>query len=533
MKKTFNLCVSIVVLFSLVIFTKCSDDDSGDKVVVDVVELKVDRSKVSLPSDGTIKIAIESGNGEYKATSSNDGVAKASISGDEITITATSKEDKANAVIVITDKYFKRIAIDVEISKELDLAIDKDKASLELGVEGLDESVFVIEKGNSSYSLQLLDNSAEIIDIDDTKLESYGRFTVKAKAVGVAKIKLTDALKKEQTITITINNPVSVTLEKNVVNFSKLQEKMKINITSGNGKYSITESNSTVAKAKIRDDRYIELESMSNGTVTFTIQDSKKQKTTLSITVDAPQYAMQLGSQYFAVANFRDIAIVNPEATKSKQATFEMMCKMDGYRGLQTFMGLEGKLILRGLNDDYKATHPIAIVGLGDKIVLESSSNFNLNEWMHIALVVDCNASSTLDKYKLYINGIKDNLVVKKEEQTHTEIDLAVSNDNNRFSIGQATDQDWRAIRGSVSEVRIWQVARTEKQIKDNMCTLTEENPSKLFARWDFGAGVETDYIQDISGGKYSTDLVLTSLSNRFKPVKIPTSKYINKGCPQ
>src|SRR5690606_1751186 len=122
------------------------------------------------------------------------------------------------------------------------------------------------------------------------------------------------------------------------------------------------------------------------------------------------------------------------------------------------------RLIVRGKNDDYRDTHPIEIAGLGDRIMLESSSSFPLNEWLHLALVVDCNQSEVSKKYKLFINGKEDPLIVRRNEETHSSIDLTQSNDGNRFVVGRANGQDWRVIRGTVSDVRVWSVARTEAQ---------------------------------------------------------------------
>ena len=83
---------------------------------------------------------------------------------------------------------------------------------------------------------------------------------------------------------------------------------------------------------------------------------------------------------------------------------------------------------------------------------------------------------------------------------------MSSSNDENKFEIGIANKQDWRAMRGAISEVRIWKTARTAEQIKSNMCCLNKGVPKGLLARWNFSIGIETDYIQDSSGTPYPVD---------------------------
>jgi len=525
-----NQSLSLSLIFGLLLtLTGCSKKDAE----FNIVELKLDKSKVALRPDNSISLNIETGNGEYTAVSSDNNVAKAVISGNVITITATTKEERANAVIVITDKMFKRTSIDVEIAKIFDLSLNKNQATLEVGVPKKNEITIVINTGNFGYKTELLDNSGQFIEIDNTKLESYGKFTVKAIAAGVAKIKVTDALGMEALVDLLITAPNALNVDKTAVTLDAVQGSAMVTISTGNGDYKTTVANPLIAKASVKGD-VVTIKGKVNGATTVTIEDKKGQKSTINVTVDGPAYAMNLSDQYFAYANFTDIAIVDASVKTLKQVTLEMTCKIDGYRGLQTFMGLEGKLIIRGKNDDYRPTHPIQIAGLGDKLILESTKSFNLNEWMNIALVIDCNQQDIKEKYKLYINGVQDVLVIERQEETHSAVDLTSSSDGNRFEIGRAFGQDFRAMKGSVSEARVWTVARTAQQIKDNMCGLAGQINTGLLARWNFTAGAETGYIQDSNGGKYETNLIISNAKSGgdYSQVKAPKSVFVSKGCP-
>ncbi|KAA6310826.1 hypothetical protein EZS27_037940, partial [termite gut metagenome] len=260
----------------------------------------------------------------------------------------------------------------------------------------------------------------------------------------------------------------------------------------------------------------------------------------IPVVVNGPERAMNLNtsgnlkSNYFCHADFSTRATVDNSIKTCKQVTLELTCMMKGYRGQQTFMGLDGSIILRGPNDDYKDTHPIEITGLGDKVVMHTTNSFNLNEWMTLSFVVDCTQGTVENKYKLYINGVQETLIIDKQEETHSVVDLG--SDGGRFEIGHASpyDWDWHAMQGIVSEARIWTVARTQQEISGNLCRLTETNPVGLLAHWDFTAGVETDYIQDISGGQYETNLTISLIgNNNLSPVQIPVGSFVEKGCPQ
>ncbi|MGY4386589.1 hypothetical protein ACVWYN_003644 [Pedobacter sp. UYP24] len=498
-----------------------------------VVEMTLDKSAVSLTPNGSISVNISTGNGDYTAVSSNNDVATARIADNVITITATTKQERANAVIVVTDKMFKRQSIDVVIAKLFEMTLSTTEAAMEIGVPGKGELTININTGNAGYKTELLENSSQFVEINNTKLESHAKFTIKAIAAGIAKIKVTDALGKQALLTLTITAPSTLLLSKSDITLTAVQGTEDITVTKGNGDYKVSVANPLVAKALVKGD-VISIKGKINGTTVVVIEDKKGQKAAVNVKVDGPAFAMNLSDQYFGYANFNDIAIVDGFIKTLKQVTFEMTCKIDGYRGLQTFMGLEGQLLIRGKNDDYRPTHPLQIVGLGDKITLESTRSFNLNEWMNIALVVDCDQQNVTEKYKLYINGVQDVLVVARQDETHSSINLASSSDGNRFEIGRAFGQDFRAMKGTVSEARVWTVARTAQQIKDNMCVLAPGTNAGLLSRWNFTAGAETGYIQDSNGGKYETNLILANakLGGDYTQVKAPKTVFVSKGCP-
>lgn len=430
-----------VLLSLLLLLAACKDSDNSP---TDLKELTVDQTELVIRHGSSKSVNIISGNGTYTVISSNENVVKAEVKDRVITITAPTRENEAEALLVVSDQYERRANIHISVKTGTELKLDKHDIRL-----------------------------------------------------------------------------------------AAMQAGDTLNILSGNGKYRTEVANPAIIRATVENNR-VTITGKRNGTTTFTVKDDKGEiSEPVTVTVDGPLYAMNLGTAYFCYANFKEIGVYDNFIRNCKQVTFEIYCKIDGYRGLQTFMGLEGKLIMRGKYDDYKETHPIEIAGLGDKVMLESTGSFNLNEWMHLALVVDCSQETTAGKYKLYINGVQDELKINKEEQTHTSVDLASSSDGDRFEIGRACGQDFRAMRGIAAEARVWTTARTSTEIQENMHDLKDAQPEGLLARWIFSAGVETNYIQDINGGKYETNLIIAPVAGGgYSPVIVPKDVFVERPNP-
>jgi len=118
-------------------------------------------------------------------------------------------------------------------------------------------------------------------------------------------------------------------------------------------------------------------------------------------------------------------------------------------------MGNEGTLIMRtgDLN------HPDNELQMAGSVALQMPdvSVFQLNKWYHVAFTYDASAGMAT----LYLNGEK---IADKTVGSLT-FDL-----NERFCIGYAYDYDSsRKWNGYMSEVRLWSVARTANQIRENM----------------------------------------------------------------
>ena len=89
----------------------------------------------------------------------------------------------------------------------------------------------------------------------------------------------------------------------------------------------------------------------------------------------------------------------------------------------------------------------------GGWVAVESSRAVNTGEWVHVAVT---KAGSTV---KLYINGVEDNGGINSNSMTVDRMAIA------KYYEGAAGE----VFAGSIDEVRLWNDARTEAEIRQNM----------------------------------------------------------------
>lgn len=135
----------------------------------------------------------------------------------------------------------------------------------------------------------------------------------------------------------------------------------------------------------------------------------------------------------------------------------------------------------------------------------EIEIDFQTNKWYHIALVVD-NGESIV-----YING---------EEV----ISFWKNGSLGEFYIGRSYNDD-RGIEARVSELRIWQTARTPDEIKE--CMYGAKDLTGIYAYWKMNQ-VKDGKIEDISGNENHLELWGQANATGRQPIKIIDEKGID-----
>ena len=121
-------------------------------------------------------------------------------------------------------------------------------------------------------------------------------------------------------------------------------------------------------------------------------------------------------------------------------------------------MGTEGLMILRV--GDTGGGIPSGILQAAGRQHYEAPEKLQPNKWYHLALTFDQPSGKTV----MYVNG------VKWAESTWNIPSLDFNSDVG-FNIGKIPGFQWgeRPFYGYMCEIRVWNVARTENQIKQNM----------------------------------------------------------------
>lgn len=139
------------------------------------------------------------------------------------------------------------------------------------------------------------------------------------------------------------------------------------------------------------------------------------------------------------------------------------------------------------------------------------------------------------EAYKLYINGVPEKLTGKEDysnKAPNSSMDLTIMNADNYFMIGRANNNDYRNGLIRVYQARIWKTARTEQEIKENLCELKSGyNTDDLVGYWIFSDGIEKSEYEDLSGhemnakvGDHNGAKPSTIAADRYKPVECPHS---------
>jgi hypothetical protein len=172
------------------------------------------------------------------------------------------------------------------------------------------------------------------------------------------------------------------------------------------------------------------------------------------------------------------------------EATFEGLIRpRDFSNSVSTFLGVEGYALIRirDANGGHSTT---------DAQFCDTWTGYplGLNKWIHVAFTIN----ATTGARKMYVNGEEK---FSGNGSTYTGgIDLGrklVAHTTNKFYIGYSYEST-RDFKGSMSEVRIWNVIRTQEEITSSMYEVEPDTPG-LIAYWKMDEGSGRT-VKDYSG---------------------------------
>lgn len=200
---------------------------------------------------------------------------------------------------------------------------------------------------------------------------------------------------------------------------------------------------------------------------------------------------------------------VNPDPLNNlEQVTMEALFRCRNYdRMISTVMGIEGEFLIRIGDSGFPANQIQIATSSGNFPDKDPNKGLPINKWIHVALTYD----SSTGKMILYVNG-----KIQGEATKHiNKVNLGV-NGNAGFYIGRSWE-DSRYLAGEISECRIWNVVRTQKEIVNNPYEVSPDSEG-LVAYWKCDEG-KGNTVNDYTKNKNH----LTSKKNiKWAPVTLP-----------
>lgn len=506
-------------------------------------------------------VKILTGNGDYEI-SIPDGADKylevGELSGQVFPVTAKFETGAEPVEITVTDKKGKMIVIPVVVNI-VDLTLKSNEA---LFSEPDAEAQYItIEKGNGGYSFtyQVGDGepTAEATIVEATEKENL--ITLKPKARGEVKVIVTDQKGSEKEIAVTVN-PYEIKLEDNATSLAinGFEVSEEVTIARGNGGYqlaALTDDNKKYLKsAEIDENGRLKVEAAWLGTTTLTITDAAGKSLELPVTV-MPMAALLESDRCFKI-DIKKFLETNQPLDNMQQLTFEMVFYPTYSRALQSFIGLEGVFLLRCESaGDTDLRFEIATKIHKDPNNL-SGDRYNdprfrsqqkmgndrqgNGKWYHLTIVFDGTQSSTKEAYKMYINGVREELTPASSDYADVRPDpylvLSSVSGDNALMIGRSGNNRYRLGYCGVAQARMWKTARTEEQIKADMCKFYSREEAQANADL-LGYWVPSNGVGDISvfpnygSAGEGLDAVVYNNDESIKAVTFP-NRYKKVECP-
>ena len=187
--------------------------------------------------------------------------------------------------------------------------------------------------------------------------------------------------------------------------------------------------------------------------------------------------------------NNRYISVKFPVGTFFSSFTYEALIYSNSFSNNNTIMGTEGVMIFR--IGDAPGT-PMGCLEAAGKQKYNATEALKTGSWYHVALTYDQSSGKTV----IYVNG-------SKWAGSDWAIPGFDPNSDVGFYIGRIYGFKWgeRPLNGKMSEIRVWSVARTENQLKQNMLGVDPASEGLvLYYKLDGSETQESGVIKDATG---------------------------------
>ena len=411
-----------------------------------------------------------------------------------------------------------------------DLVIDNSAVTLLQG----DEITVSITSGNGDYSVKTFDESVATATIDGDKV------TIKATENSVldennraeTTILVIDGRKKTARIKVQVAKLWDLTTdipEEGIELF--IGEKKTIEILTGNGDYKITMPEGA--------ERYIKLDELSGQVFSVTAIEETPQGEPVQITItDKKQKTIAI----LIIVNIVDLTLKSNEATFAEPDAEVQTIEIEKGNGGYTFTFQTGEgeptstptIVEATEEDNFITLRPLA---RGDVTVIVTDQKGSKED---IAIVYDGTQKSTKDAYQMYINGVKEELTPADNSYAdvapNTYLDLSEVKGDEALMIGRSGNSEFRLGYCNVAQARMWKTARTQEQIKEDMCKYyTPEEASaneNLLGYWIPGNGIKTGTFKNYGSAGTDLDAKVYTQGANISETTVNADKFASTACP-
>lgn len=177
-------------------------------------------------------------------------------------------------------------------------------------------------------------------------------------------------------------------------------------------------------------------------------------------------------AENYLLVDWKNPGVVN---NLSKITMEALIRARDFDRQISTVMGIEGTFLIRLGDAGFPSNQIQVATSSGNFPSGDSKKGLPTNEFVHIALTYDSSAS----KMVLYVNG-----KVQAESTKYLGSVNLGRGGVDGFNIGRSYADD-RYLAGDISEVRIWNIVRTEEEIANNPYSVSPDSEG-LVTYWKF-----------------------------------------------
>ena len=315
---------------------------------------------------------------------------------------------------------------------------------------------------------------------------------------------------QEKTLCITLARPAEADINATInVNASLFDTYVKAYYADGNKTQLLPTENYEVLNSKVT----IQKGSVKSDDAKFLFKDlgslDREIVYVLPVSVNTSDISLlNSGSNYYFV--FRGGALINVVTDMSKkfltvkwandyrsvvssmsQITIEaLLYPREFGKQISTVMGIEGSFLMR-IGDAGFPNNQIQIAtSSGNFPNSDSNKGLATKVWQHVALTYD----SSNGAWKIYYNG-------KLQSEGYKQlgnISILGNGGDRDFLIGKSYD-DKRWFEGNMSEVRVWNVVRTQEQISSSFYTVDPQSEG-LVAYWKMDDNTVSGKVVDATG---------------------------------